>query len=95
MYRFFVKETTSRLDAEIDAVVDELKKIGPNSEEYPKMITLLERLQALKDKERPERVSRDTLAIVLGNLAGVLAILSYEHVHVITSKALSQLHRPK
>lgn len=95
MYRFFVKETASRLDGEIDVVIDRMKQEGPDSDQYPKLMGMLERLEELKAKERPKKVSRDTMFIVIGNLVGVAAILLYEDTHVITSKAMSQLYRPK
>lgn len=40
-------------------------------------------------EENRNRVSLDTLMIVGGNLAGIVAILGFERFHVVTSKALS------
>lgn len=92
---FFGNEKTTAIDDQIEAVIIEMKLLGVDSEEYPKLMTLLERLHELKVKERPDPVSRDTMAVIAGNLTGILLIVSYEHVHVMTSKALSLLTRPK
>lgn len=36
-------------------------------------------------------ISRDTLALIGGNLAGIVMILSFEHANVLTSKALAHI----
>jgi septal ring factor EnvC (AmiA/AmiB activator) len=38
---------------------------------------------------KPDRLSKDTLAIVAGNIAGIMLIIGYERVNVIASKALA------
>lgn len=42
-----------------------------------------------QESEKPDRVSKETWAIIGGNLAGIVAILGYEKANVIASKALS------
>lgn len=71
----------------IQRVVDDMAMFGPTSEEYPQLLENLERLTKLKDGEKPERVSRDTIAVVAGNIIGILVIVAYEQKHVMTSKA--------
>lgn len=87
-------EKAAKVDPLIDAVLDEMNGApGPNSSEYPQMMTYLERLYMLKDKEKPEAVSRDTIALIAGNLLGILIIVAYEKNNVMTSKGFSQLIR--
>jgi hypothetical protein len=43
----------------------------------------------MKAEERKTRVSRDTVWIVAGNLAGILAIVIYEQRHPMTSRAMN------
>lgn len=38
--------------------------------------------------DKPDRVSKDTLAIIGANLAGIAIIIGYERLNVITSKAI-------
>lgn len=40
-----------------------------------------------KEFEKPDRVSKDTLAIIAANLTGIVLVLSYERMNVIASKA--------
>lgn len=58
----------------------------------------VENVFALKKRElddrreadaKPDRLSKDTLAIVAGNIAGIMLIIGYERVNVIASKALA------
>lgn len=92
---FFTNESTSPVDVQIDAVLDEMLRIGPDNEEYPKMLENLERLYKIKEGDRRDPVSKDTIALVLGNLLGIMVIVAYEQRHVITSQGFKQLIRPK
>jgi len=92
---FFNTDSTIPLDSQIDAVLDEMQNVGVSSPEYPKMMSYLERLSDIKAKARQDPISRDTVAIVLGNLIGILLIVAYEQKHVMTSKGLGQIIRPK
>jgi hypothetical protein len=92
---FFRIEKNEGLDREIDAVLDEMQRKGVLSEDYPELLSHLERLQKIKETERLDPVSRDTLALIAGNLMGVLLIIAYEQKHVITSKGFNQIIRPR
>lgn len=83
------KRTEDKVDALIDRVIEDMEMFGPDSEEYPKLIANLEKLYKLRAEKKPSRVSPDTLAIVMGNLLGILIIVAYEEKHVITSKAFT------
>jgi hypothetical protein len=52
---------------------------------------------ALKKEEIKShyRVKPDTLALIAGNLAGILIVVGYEHTHIVASKAFSLLNRIK
>lgn len=78
-----------REDPHLDtAIEDAVRWLDPNSEDYSTAITQVERLYKLREQSQP-RISPDTVAIVAGNLAGILLILHYEHLNVVTSKAMS------
>jgi hypothetical protein len=79
------------LDLEITSVQNALKILKPVDEKYDTTLTQLERLFALKQLEKPQKISADTKATIAANLAGILTIVAYEHSHVITTKALSFL----
>lgn len=83
------------LDKIIDRVIAEMETYGPEADEYPTMLAYLERLSRLKTQSRSARVSPDTKATILGNLFGILIIVAYEQKHVMTSKGLSFILKPK
>lgn len=88
------KEPTP-LDRLIARVQHEMLQKGPDSEDYPTLMTYLERLNEVKAKKTPSPISRDTIVTVLGNLTGIVLIVAYEQKHVITSKAFPHIIRPK
>jgi len=92
---FFRNEKNKDFDELIANVTDEMRSKGVLSDDYPKLLAYLERLTEIKEKGSPDPVSRDTLALIAGNLMGVLLIIAYEQKHVITSKGFNQLIRPK
>ncbi len=77
------------LNAEIDSLLIDMTTYDKASDEYATMVAHLSTLYGLKSNNAPKRVSPDTIAIVAGNLAGILMIVGHEKAHVVTSKALS------
>lgn len=75
------------LEKAIDNLYAELNGFTADTESYAKVTDQLTKLYSLKHK--PERVSKDTLAVVLGNILGIVMIVGHERAHVVTSKALS------
>lgn len=92
--KLFKKDETP-IDVLITNVLSEMDEKGPYSSEYPQLMTTLERLYEVKAKDGFNRVSSDTVAIVVGNLMGILLIVAYEQKHVMTSKGFTQIIRPK
>ncbi len=95
MHGFFRNEKTTPVDDLIESILDEMRLVGVDSDEYPKLMAYLERLYEVKANERPNPVSRDTVALVAGNLMGILLIIAYEQKHIMSSKGFSQIIRPK
>ena len=91
----FWERKTSVVDEPIERILAEMQTYGPDSPEYEKLVRYLERLKEVKANERQHFVvSPDTIALVLGNLAGILIIVAYEQKHVMTSKAMGFI-KPK
>jgi hypothetical protein len=80
---------TPELDEAITTALRQLEVVPAYSDEYIKIVSQIEKLYALKNQNRSQRVSPDTMAIIIGNLLGIVFILEYEHAHVVTSKALN------
>lgn len=91
MFEKRTDEAQISLDNTITELMNDMKAMDGDSEEYATCINRLERLYKLKEKNSPKRVSPDTWLIVGGNLVGILIIVIYEHGHVITSKAMNQV----
>lgn len=83
------------LDAEIERVIRSLKNWPVHSDSYEKSMRHLSELRLLKEEDKSKTVSKDTLAVVLANLTGIVLVINHEHVHVITSKAIQMLIPPK
>lgn len=86
------------LEEAIAEHIAELRGHPASSETYSDLLTKLERLHAMRvipKQEARKPVSSDALVAVAGNLLGIVAILSYERVHVVTSKALGFVLKTK
>jgi hypothetical protein len=87
------KTQDATLEEAIEAAIFELKSHTVGSAEYLAVVDQLTSLCALR--KTPERVSKDTLAIIGANLAGIVLMLHYEQLHPITTKALAFLPKLK
>lgn len=84
----FKKEKTM-LEKEIEAVLLDMKEMYVDSDEYEVALNHLSTLHEINSKEKKWNVSPDTMAVVAGNLLGIVLILKHEELNVITSKAMS------
>lgn len=76
------------LDTTIDYVLDQMHEHNAYSAEFCTMVENLNQLHKMKMNEKSSRPSPDAVLTVVGNLTGIFAILGFEKVNVITSKAL-------
>lgn len=81
------KPEPTKLDEAIDVLLDRMLETG-DPDKYAKMVDQLSKLYKLKEVHAPKRVSPDTLAIIAGNLIGIVLILGYERAGVVTSRAI-------
>lgn len=83
----------------ITSLLEDMSGLNSDSPEYAKMVDQLTKLYALKEIDakidHPRRVSADTLAIVGGNILGIVMIVGHERASVLTSKALTFLTKLK
>jgi len=89
----FAKKDSTREDIQLTLHIDELythlSTFSGEDKEYAEIVDQLTKLYALKEDTSKRRVSPDTLAMVAGNLLGIILIVGHERAHVVTSKALS------
>lgn len=78
----------SKLEQEIERATSLIARCHPGTKEFQDVNTYLNLLYKAKEHEAPDRISKDTIAVIVGNLTGIGMIIAYERVHVVTSKAL-------
>ncbi|QAY17148.1 hypothetical protein SEA_MADAMATO_30 [Streptomyces phage Madamato] len=83
----FKKSEPSELQQEITRLFEELKKHPMNSDEYNSVSDQLAKLYKLQEVDSKQKVSKDQWVAALSSIAGILIVVSYEHAHVIASKA--------
>ncbi|MCA1806542.1 MAG: hypothetical protein LC687_01565 [Actinobacteria bacterium] len=83
----------SKNEAELEHAIENLlallTRTDPRSEEYAVMTEQLEKLYSIREKPSKDRISPDTLALVIGNLVGIVVIVGHERAHIVTSKAIN------
>ena len=89
------QKTPSKLDDPIEKLLTRMLEVEVGSEESDKLTKQLERLMKLQAEEPRGGINPDTLAVVAGNLLGILTIVAYEQKHVMVSKALGLILRSK
>lgn len=95
MFDRFRKMKPSILDEPIERLLTQMNKVEPGSKEYSVMVDQLDKLNRMKLDESKPRINSDTWAIVAGNLLGILVIVAYEQKHVMVSKGLGFVMKPR
>lgn len=85
----------SLLDDALDKAIRALNNHPIGSKDYSDTLHVVSQLHEMKQREKSSSVSKDTMAIVGGNLLGIIMILKHEHVNVITSRAMNLLLRAR
>lgn len=82
-----------KLEAVILEVTEKLSLAQPGTEEYDVLAEQLAKLYEIQNNARKnkDKISKDTLLIAGANLAGILTIVNYERLNVVTSKAFQLL----
>lgn len=91
MFNFDNLSQDDALDKVIDDVLSDLRdRFTSDSEEYSDATDNLIKLMKLKKEINPSwRPSPDALVGAIGSISGILLILNFEKLGVITSKALT------
>jgi hypothetical protein len=89
MFKLKTTPKTTALEIAVDRLLESMKTVSVDTEEYANMVDHLVKLHNLKEAEKPEGMSTDTKATMIANLAGILLILNHERAGIVTSKAVS------
>lgn len=88
----FKRDEIDHWDMATRQLLHSINEAGPDDPEYQTKLDQLDKLMKIKNRSNRnvfERISPDTLAIVVGNLVGILVIVKYEQASVLTSKAMN------
>lgn len=85
---FINREGKSPLDVSIEVAHASLQSLDPTSKEYETVLDRISKLEKMADNNRPKSVSPDTLVMAATNILGIVLILNYERLGIVTSKAL-------
>ncbi len=88
MFKITRKDKRSPVEKEIERLLATMATYSPDSKEYATLVGDLGRLCEANGKNPKRRISPDTMALIIANLAGIVLVLGYEHAHIIVSKAL-------
>lgn len=89
------RDKRTNLEKEIDEVIAHMASIGPDTKEYTAMAANLEMLYKAKATEKSRSISPDTIAVIVGNLIGIILIINYEQTGIVTTKALGFVLRSR
>lgn len=82
------RDTRTKLETQIDTVEEQLSQLDPSSKDYAELLTVLEKLNKLKDNGRKKEIPWATIITCSVALLQTVMILHAEQVGIITSKAV-------
>jgi len=85
----------TKLEEALDRAYAKLENLDIDSKEYRDCLDHIAKLHKMKEDEKPDSVSKDTVALIAANLLGIFMIIHHERVDIITSKALPFVVKPR
>jgi hypothetical protein len=82
-------EPDTSLDAAMRKCFEKMKNLEETSDEYGKVLSRLSELHEMKQAEKPDQVSKNTMVLAATNLIGIFLIINHEHLHPVTTRAMS------
>lgn len=85
----FAMVTNWKKRRKLEKLIDEQLTLMIVEAKTPEQVTLILELREKADAaKKKSSINWDTAFVVLGNLVGILLILNFEQLHVLTSKAV-------
>lgn len=94
MFKKNTKETKS-IDLATEELIEKLRSLDPTTEQYAAAVKNYEVLEKAKSHKKDMSISPDVALTVGGNLVGILAVLNFERLGVVTSKAIGMVLKAK
>lgn len=96
MFKKKADAETEALKKALTTALEELPMLTADSDEFTTAVENIEKLHQMLSSDRKKfKVSPDTLLTVGANIAGIVMILGYERLHVVSSKALGFVLKTK
>jgi hypothetical protein len=93
MFKWRPPREKTGLEKARDEALSELQGFTADTAEYKQIMKHVKELTKLIDLEKSERVSPNTLLVVLGNVGIAVLVVAYEHHDIVTTKVLGFLHK--
>lgn len=84
----------SKIELERDRIVDIMSEVDPAEPEYGTMANNLLKISKASESTKQE-IDPNVAITILANLVGIIFVLGYERFHVVSSKALGMVIRPR
>lgn len=81
------------IDEEIEHVLRTMSSLPVASDDYKRATEILETLYRAKGVKDPNSLSKESIVAVAANIIGLLLVLNFERLGVVTSKAFSLIMR--
>lgn len=94
-HRKSIKEIQTRLATAKLELLFRINNLEPDSPAREALIAQYVKLNEIDTTPKRARVSPDTIALIVANLAGILIIVCYEAGHVFVSQAKNHLIKPQ
>lgn len=78
-------------DKEIDRVAEWMQKFEVDSKEFECGVRLIERLTEVKDRRSKSKIKPEVWVPAVTSIAGILIVLNYEKLGVISGKAFNMI----
>ena len=88
-------KSNTYVDGEIARIVLAMQDQEVTDEGYSKLLNRLEGLQKIRNDEKPDKASTNTILTTAANLIGILLIIRHEHANVIMSRAMNLVAKTK
>lgn len=95
MFNFHPSATKTELQVARTTAMLQLEHHIPGTEDYKHVMDQIETLTELINSEKSEKLSPNTLAVILGNLGVAGMVLWYERDNVMTTKLFPFLTKAK
>lgn len=80
------KRVKTKLEEARDEALIELHECTAGDDDYEKIIKHVKTLTKLIDLEKSEKLSPNTIAVILGNTVIALFVVGYESKNIVTTK---------